>query len=417
MNQRLDLPTIVENGLCVGCGLCESLAGAARVQMVVTPEGRIRPQGKGTLSEEILEPIRQVCPGIGIQAPELIEEKSRTRLHPIFGPIRRILRGWAKNEQVRYRSAAGGVMTALGAYLLESGEVDAVLHVSASEGDPVLTQARVSLSMEDVQGGSGSRYGPAAPLRFVHRLLDAKLRFAVMAKPCDVAAIRKLARIDPRVDEQVAYLITFFCGGVPSSETARKIVDYHGVGQDEVSEFRFRGHGWPGPTHVGTRDGQSFQLSYEETWFDSSRPWRYDMQFRCKVCADAVGESADVVCPDGWLMKDGRPIYQEAPGVNLMIARTERGERLLERAQRDGVLQGESFPLEELESMHADHIERKLTFPARVRALRAEGLPAPDYRGLRDGDMVKLAGPDLDRSAEEGTRRRLRAGNHREEPA
>ncbi|MFP6638687.1 MAG: Coenzyme F420 hydrogenase/dehydrogenase, beta subunit C-terminal domain, partial [Myxococcota bacterium] len=326
MASGIDLPTIVDSGLCTGCGLCESLAGADRVEMVLTAEGRIRPRVKGGVPEPILESIRQVCPGIGIRGPGSGEGESPSTLHPIFGPIRRIFRGWAKDDEVRYRSAAGGVMTALGVYLLESREVDAVLHVRASDRDPVLTQAFVSRTADEVQNAAGSRYGPAAPLRLVHRMLNEGARIAVMAKPCDVAAVAQLCRVDRQVSEQVAYLITFFCGGVPSSETARKIVRYHGLSRDDVSEFRFRGHGWPGPTSVVDREGRSFELSYEDTWFNENVPWRYDMQFRCKICADAVGESGDLACPDAWLMKDGKPIHQEAPGANLMIARTERGE-------------------------------------------------------------------------------------------
>ena len=91
-------------------------------------------------------------------------------------------------------------MTALGAHLLETGKVDAVLHVRASTVDPVETDAIVSRTRDEVISGSQSRYGPAAPLVHVHRLLDEGVRFAVLAKPCDIAAIRNLASYGVQFD-------------------------------------------------------------------------------------------------------------------------------------------------------------------------------------------------------------------------
>ena len=41
------LDAIVKNGLCIGCGLCASLAGHDRVEMRWTPEGRLRPEMDG----------------------------------------------------------------------------------------------------------------------------------------------------------------------------------------------------------------------------------------------------------------------------------------------------------------------------------------------------------------------------------
>ncbi len=104
---------------------------------------------------------------------------------------------------MRHRAAAGGGMTALGCYLLESGAVDAVLHVKTSVDDPMLTDAQVSTNPAEIVSGAQSRYGPAAQLLHVHRLLDEGRIFAVMAKPCDIAAIRNLARIDARVEAQI----------------------------------------------------------------------------------------------------------------------------------------------------------------------------------------------------------------------
>ena len=368
-----DLETIVTHGLCTGCGLCASLAGRDRIDMQVTSYGQIRPHSKDALDAATLERIQSICPGIrvtGAAAP------ARTT-HPVWGPIRSIHRGWATDEATRFHSAAGGSLTALGVFLLESGKVDLILHVRASSAEPLLTDAQISTTAEQVKSGAQSRYGPAAPLVHVHRLLDEGRRFALLGKPCDVAAIRNLARIDPRVEEQIPYCLTIFCGGVPSLHTARKIAAHHGVREDEVEVFRWRGNGWPGPTHVEGSRRASLRPQLRSGLVRSESPWSYDIQFRCKICPDAIGELADVSCADGWVMRDGKPIHEEAPGVNLLVARTERGERLVADAAAAGAIELAPFAIAQLDAMHGDHLPRKLGYPARIAALKIMGEPAP----------------------------------------
>jgi coenzyme F420 hydrogenase subunit beta len=246
VSEAPDLQAIVRQGLCAGCGLCESIAGRERVEMAITSASYIRPRVRERLDEATLAKIRAACPGVTLLGPGPQQVAGKGVVHDIWGPIRSIHRGWSANAEIRFRSAAGGAMTALGCYLRESGKVDAVVHVRASVERPMETDAIVSRTPAELRSGAQSRYGPVAPPRHIERLLDEGVRFAVLAKPCDVAAIRNLARLDPRVERQIPYLITIFCGGVPTLQTAEKIAGYHGVAADEVSLFRWRGDGCRG---------------------------------------------------------------------------------------------------------------------------------------------------------------------------
>jgi coenzyme F420 hydrogenase subunit beta len=409
-----DLATIVTHGLCAGCGLCESLAGRDRVEMTITSYGQIRPVTKAPIEEATMAAIRAVCPGIRIEGPDPANAGKSGRMDPVYGPIRTLHRGWACDPDLRYRAAAGGGMSALSIYLLETRAVDAILHVRASKEEPLLTDAQISRSREEVISGAQSRYGPAAPLVHVHRLLDEGCRFAVAAKPCDVAAIRNLALIDPRVDAQIPYLITNFCGGVPTVHTARKIVKHFGVEADDVETFRWRGEGWPGPTHIGTKRGIVHELSYDFVWYDPSAPWTYDMQYRCKICPDAIGELSDVACPDGWVMEEGKPVHKESPGQNVFVARTAKGEKLVADAAAAGAIELAPIAFEEFAAMHADHRPRKIEWPARVLALRLSAEPVPRFKRLRRWRMVLMNGFWGNLDALLGGMLRVREGRHRE---
>lgn len=68
-----------------------------------------------------------------------------------------------------------------------------------------------------------------------------------------------------------------------------------GVEREEVTSFRYRGNGNPGPTRVETSDGRSFELTYQEMWEDEAT---WQIQTRCKICHDATGEGADIAASD-----------------------------------------------------------------------------------------------------------------------
>jgi coenzyme F420 hydrogenase subunit beta len=408
------LRDVVAGGLCTGCGICASLTGSEHIQMRLSEAGHMRPVFLGELGADEDARLLQVCPGATACGPAAGSLEPDTTLDPIWGPMRGLTRGWAADPEVRHRAAAGGALTALACFLLHSRRVDAVVHVRASIESPMLTDAHVSTTVEEAIQGAQSRYGPAAPLLHVRRLLDEGTRFAVIAKPCDIAAIRNLARHDPRVERQVPYLLSIFCGGVPSSLTAEKIARYHGLAPGEVSLFGWRGEGWPGPTHIEATDGSSFDLTYEQTWFDDSAPWGYDVQWRCKICPDAIGELADVACPDGWLLDDGEPMHEEAPGVNVVLERTEAGSELVAAAIAGGYLCSAPLARKDLEAMHADHRKRKMGEPARLAALEETEAASPLVEDYRIEEVRELADPELLESQFEGAVRRIRAGQAEE---
>ena len=60
MTQTIEI--IVGQGLCMGCGLCKSLAGPGNVAMVMNAEGGERPVVTGTVDEPTLKLINAVCP-------------------------------------------------------------------------------------------------------------------------------------------------------------------------------------------------------------------------------------------------------------------------------------------------------------------------------------------------------------------
>lgn len=444
---------VVKSGLCTGCGMCESLAGRDSVEMGLGINGHMRPLVRKQLPLLVEKRIMQVCPGANLEGPYAEPEASweapgpgrpsrmtevrttgrstaasgaedalapaaslgsaeiaKAKNEPLWGPIRTVDRAWASDDEVRYHGAGGATLTALAHYLLESGEVDAILHVKADPERPWLTISTISRTASDLADTAQSRYGPSSPLVLTQTLLDEGARFAVIAKPCDVSTVRALMKRDERAAEQIRYLLTIFCGGTHHARIPKAIMRFHRVEERDVSLFTYRGDGWPGPLRVQTKSGQTHDMTYQGAWLN--RPWKYDMQFRCKICVDAVGEVADISVPDGWVMKNGKPLYDEAPGTNIAVTRTEAGVRLLRAATEAGYVTLAPMTVEELEPMHANHIARRVGGSAQLFALRL--LRQPVYRTSGFRRRFRFTWPDLRMAWQQfsGTLRRTRAGDN-----
>ncbi|TIX27940.1 MAG: coenzyme F420 hydrogenase, partial [Mesorhizobium sp.] len=185
----LTLSEIVENGLCIGCGLCRSMAGRD-VEMVMTPEGRERPVVLRELDKPTLAKINAVCPGTRIAGPPPAQISEAALADTVWGPVERLVLGRAADPMVRFVGSGGGTLTALGQFLLSSGRVKFVLHVAASRPMPMRTERKLSFDAASVLEGAGSRYGPAATLVDFNDILDRGEPFALIAKPCDITAVR-----------------------------------------------------------------------------------------------------------------------------------------------------------------------------------------------------------------------------------
>jgi coenzyme F420 hydrogenase subunit beta len=401
----LSLEQIVAGGLCIGCGLCAGLAGTDRVRLVMTPEGRERPVAAAPLSTEEIERINAVCPGVRVDGADPATLPPNVPTDLIWGPIQRVFIGHASDPALRHRCSTGGVLTALGQFLLASGRVKFVLHVAASREAPMRSERRLSFDQASVLEGAGSRYGPAAPLVDFGAVLDRGEPFALIAKPCDISAVRNLARIDPRVDRHLRYMLTLVCGGASDLTKSEDVLARFGVGEEELSLFRYRGYGNPGPTRLETKDGRVFELTYQQLWEDEAK-WM--IQPRCKICADAIGEAADIAASDAW--PGGGPTAEDE-GFNGILVRTRRGAELFDAAVAASALTIlQEIDCREMDRLQPHQVRKKRAVWARLAGMRAAGMPATVATGLRIEACARLNSLSENLLEARGARRRSKSG-------
>ena len=382
------LARVLKGNLCAGCGACAALA-PGDVTMEVAPPGFLRPKAARALTVEEGRRFEAVCPGLGID----LDPAGRAS-HPLWGPYEAVRTGWAADPDLRHVGSSGGALSAALIHLLESGAADAVIETGA--GDPAYANRTVvSRTRDEVMAAAGSRYAASAPLADLDAMLAAGERLVFVGKPCDVAALRGLAKVDPRIDAQIVLMVSFFCGGVPAHQGAREVLAALGVAEAELAAFRYRGNGWPGFATATRRDGSAERMSYPDSW---GKILTQHVQARCKICPDGTGGLADLVCADAWECDEkGYPIFEEREGRSLIVARTKAGEAALTAAVEAGALTLETgdeavATAEEITLLQPGQRIRKGLVASRLAALRLMGRPAPRYRGFHLGEAARAMG-------------------------
>ncbi|WP_442793572.1 Coenzyme F420 hydrogenase/dehydrogenase, beta subunit C-terminal domain [Pseudarthrobacter sp. SL88] len=283
---------------------------------------------------------------------------------------------WAIDPETRFRGSSGGVLTALAQWAVESGRSTRVIGAGADLNNP-----RQSVPVELHRGSdflrqSGSRYAPVS-IGGLAKSTDPSS--VVVGKPCEASGLRQL--MTARGQSEMPLIFSFFCAGVPSQRATDRLLNELGIPADSpLRTLRYRGHGWPGSFHAETLDGVTASTSYDESWGKQLGP---SMQWRCKVCPDGVGESADLVAGDFWKTDEkGYPLFANSEGVSALIARTMRGHELILAALESGVIGAEPLELRHISSVQPYQVERRATLWARLFGRRVAGWQTPSYQGF-----------------------------------
>lgn len=379
MSALRSIEDVVGGQMCTGCGACAYVAPRS-IRMVDDLDHGRRPvveRGAGS-REERAEALR-VCPGKGLaHEGGAAPEGALPSLLPAWGAVLQVWEGYAADPELRFAASSGGAASALALHALEREGHHGVLHITPRRDAPYLSRTALSRSRAELLAATGSRYAPASPCDGLAQVEQAPAPCVLVAKPCDVAAADAARRLRPELDRRLGLTVALFCAGTPTTRGTFALMRELGIARpDAAAEVRYRGRGWPGRFRVRRAEGEGeaeASLGYEASW---GLLQRY-RQWRCYVCADHTGEFADVAVGDPWY----REIPEGEPGRSLVLARTERGRRAVERAIEAGALVAEPVDPELVAASQPELLRVRGAVWGRLLALRLVGAPAPRYRGF-----------------------------------
>lgn len=359
---------IKKNHLCLGCGLCASVLGHDQCKMELSEDGFYYPHLDVDIDDSV---IKDICPGIKVHSN--IQDE-------LWGKYMELSEGWSADDEIRFHSSSGGIVSSLAVYLIQEHVVDSILQVGVSPDDYRHNILKVSKNREDIIQNAQSRYAPALSLYTVKQILDdCTDSFAFIGKACDLAGMKNFIEIFPEYKDRIKVFISIICAGMPSLKGTDEAIKLSGQ-EKTPKTLKYRGDGWPGLFKAKWDDGTEFSLTYHESW---GRILGKYLNFRCKVCADGIGSLADISVGDSWSTKDGFPDFEEKDGRCLIFARTLKGLECLKDAVEKKLIW--IHPIENVEvlkNMQPGQYSRRKFVGWRIFPVQVMTLGMLDFKGL-----------------------------------
>ena len=131
-----------------------------------------------------------------------------------------------------------------------------------------------------------------------------------------------------------------------------------------------------------------------------------ESSFRCKICPDAIGESADVAALDTW--RGGSP-KGEDEGFNAAIVRTKKGLDLINEAAKAGFIHiGNKLKIEDIDDFQPHQVNKKKAVYARHEGMREKNIPTVNTNGLRIKTLYDLNSKEFNLEQKEGISSRIK---------
>lgn len=362
MSENKAISSVVKHNLCTGCGTCVGICATNALQMV-------KDESKGIYHPELDEEkcndcgiCLKACPGHEVDFKSLnLNIFGKKPKDSLLGNYISCYTGYATDNDIRYNSASGGLVTALLIFALKEGIIDGVLVTRMKKDEPLEPEPFIARTRGEIIEASKSKYCPVPANIALKEILNSEEeKFAVVGLPCHIHGIRKAEQINKKLNERIVLHIGIICNHTPSFLATKFLLKKVGINTEEVVRLDYRGEGWPGGMSILTSNKAKTFIPHFSDIYWGIVVNCFFWPPRCILCSDKICELADVSFGDAWLpelMKD------DNVGTSLIISRNEIGERILNKIALDDTI--------ELKKVDADAILRSQSLYAVKRQFRA----------------------------------------------
>jgi coenzyme F420-reducing hydrogenase beta subunit len=348
MNKGPDeLQTEVQKAeLCTGCGMCVGLCPYIKEmdEKIAIIERCGRMEGR----------CYRFCPRTMTDIDALDEMVfGAKRADAVLGSYKSLSMVKSEDAAVHAAGQYGGVVSALVIRALETGIVDAALLTKYSERKGMLPRAFVARNREEVLACSGSKYTAAPTLSELAELLNTGEKIAVVGRPCQVTAIRKMQRYDDRPElENIRLVIGLFClWALEYGKYSSYLGDQVDIGEIKKIDIP------KNDDFIVTTNGTQARVPIDKI--------KSFVRPTCDLCFDVTAELADISV--------GSTEWQD--DWNTALVRTEAGEGLLDDASKAGIIAIEEFPAEREEILREAVGNKKKRVVAQLSERGSEASP------------------------------------------
>lgn len=364
---------VVNKGLCLSCGLCAAICKDNALE-ISDLTGKCQPQVNKSKCSDCGNCLK-VCPGKEVDVFSLQKYVFSEKILQLTGKFRKSGVSYSTDDNIRYNSSSGGVVTSILKYLLRTKEVDHVICLGFNKEKPYLTEYKDVTNENEIELHSQSKY---AVNHLGDILKDLKGKIAVVTLPCHTHGLRKWQMLKANYPE-IKYILGLYCGNNLYFSATRDLLKRLGIKNfSDIKEMHYRQGNWPGNFQVKTNSGIVREISkdtFNYLSFIHTIP-------RCHFCFDLTNEFADLSFGDAWKFEN-----THNKGYTLTLARTREGEDLINRVIKDNCIKFDSADYEEIIKMHAHLLKRKkIGAFKRMKTAEKTGLSIPRYNVTFQGN-------------------------------
>jgi coenzyme F420-reducing hydrogenase beta subunit len=305
---------------CSGCGACEQICTRKCILMQPDSEGFEYPVVDQETCNECELCIR-ICPITNHWKNESVFETPE------------VFAARHNAEDVRSRSASGGIFPALAHDILEQKGI-----VFGAAFNRQFQLHHVGIETEAELGSLiGSKYVQSTigdTFRQTRAALKSGRAVLFTGAPCQVAGLYGYLRRD----YENLYSCDLFCHGIPSPKVFRKYIEYMERSHNaKVVQYKFRSKyfGWRSyGIQITFSNGEIVNTTNQQDPFTIGFLENLYLRPMCSVCPfTSVHRPADITIGDFWGIEKYMPELDDDKGISAILVNTPKGRRIFERCQ------------------------------------------------------------------------------------
>lgn len=339
--EKSNVSKIVKDGLCSSCGVC---VGACRNNCISFLKNRNR--AIPVVNESACNTCGlcyAVCPGKGASL-----EESAVRLFPksvpnIFaGRYVKTYAGFSKDEDVRFHSASGGMVTQMLIFLLERKIIDGALVVRFNRDNPFDPEPFIAKSRDELLQSRGSKYMVISYDSVINEIAKFGKRIVVVGLPCQIQGFRNLSKVNKSVRELVVGYFGLYCSCTKVNSSVNYYIWRYHIKRDKVKFFSFRDDGCYGFMKFSDQSHSPIKKIPYHVYWKGTRG--FFVNKRCALCSDHFAELADISFGDS----DHQPYVSDHIGISSLIVRNEYWDKIIRKAAEENYVYVEETTMEEI---------------------------------------------------------------------
>lgn len=380
--------------LCLGCGLCEDICPTSSI-VVKIHEGEYRPtvDSSGCLGDKCSR-CAKICPGLGVNLRELTEKvlpQKGALENKYIGRYQQLYTGHSTDEDIRFHSASGGMVTGLLIYLLEKGFINGAVVTRFSAKDNLTPETFIACTKEELVAARSSKYCPVSMQGIRKQIREAEGKYVIVGLPCHIHGFRKIEETDKKFKEHVFAYWGLYCSSGRTFNLTDYVLAQRGINREDIHYFAYRDEGClgslvvkylPEEKRVMEATDSGFQNApsnservYKERYGNYYNLRSFFIPRRCHFCIDHSAELSDISFGDIHI----KPYSDDTIGVNSVIVRNPIMAELLQEAVKDGVIVLDELQVETLVASQKMAKVKKTKYASLVYWGKKLGMKVPEY--------------------------------------